>query len=174
MGDSCRLFAAAAVVVAVVAVSTEARADRVIDGNRLYELCRPNGRSSTFCGDYVLSIADAMMVGMDRLHSKWPDRRPGGRCGDEVCRDASRETRISGIGAGRRSPCRGLPVPLMDEPIPAIDPAEARRCTVCGEHASYGFSPLGFPLQPAEAWYCGSHRHQGERAWAARYRHGTA
>jgi hypothetical protein len=41
---------------------------------------------------------------------------------------------------------------------------------VCGEDAAYGFGPPGFPLQPAEAWYCGAHRAEGERAWAARYR----
>jgi hypothetical protein len=53
---------------------------------------------------------------------------------------------------------------------PTLDPPESRRCAVCGEGASYGFSPPGFPLQPAEAWYCGTHREEGERAWAARYR----
>jgi hypothetical protein len=26
--------------------------------------------------------------------------------------------------------------------------------------------PPGFPLQPAEAWYCGAHRHEGE--WPGR------
>jgi hypothetical protein len=40
---------------------------------------------------------------------------------------------------------------------------------VCGEGAPYGFGPPGFPLQPAEAWYCGTHREEGERVWAARY-----
>jgi hypothetical protein len=58
----------------------------------------------------------------------------------------------------------------MDEPTPILDPPESYRCTICGEGASYGFGPPGFPLQPAEAWYCGSHREEGERAWAARYR----
>ena len=59
----------------------------------------------------------------------------------------------------------------MDEPIPSVDPPESRRCAICGETASYyGFSPPGFPLQPAEAWYCGAHRQEGERAWTARYR----
>ena len=49
----------------------------------------------------------------------------------------------------------------MDEPIrPTLDPLESRRCAVCGEGASYGFGAPGFPLQPAEAWYCG--RHEGE------------
>ena len=52
----------------------------------------------------------------------------------------------------------------MHEPIPEIDPPESRRCAICGETASYyGFSPPGFPLQPAEAWYCGAHRQEGER-----------
>jgi hypothetical protein len=59
----------------------------------------------------------------------------------------------------------------MDEPIcSTLDPSESRRCAVCGEGAPYGFGPPGFPLQPAEAWYCGSHREEGERLWAARYR----
>jgi hypothetical protein len=62
-GDLRRLFAAGTVITAMVAVSTEARADRFVDGNRLYELCRPNSRSSEFCDDYVLSVADALMVG---------------------------------------------------------------------------------------------------------------
>ena len=58
----------------------------------------------------------------------------------------------------------------MDEPSPKIVPLESRLCAICGEPwASYGFSPPGFPLQPAEAWYCGTHRPEGERAWAARY-----
>jgi hypothetical protein len=55
-----------------------------------------------------------------------------------------------------------------------IDPPAMRRCAVCGEGASYGFGPPGFSLQPAEAWYCGAHRHEGERVWAARYRPGAA
>jgi hypothetical protein len=59
----------------------------------------------------------------------------------------------------------------MDEPVPpTLDPPEGHRCALCGEHAAYGFGPPGFSLQPAEAWYCGTHRHEGERAWAARYR----
>ena len=58
----------------------------------------------------------------------------------------------------------------MDEPVtPILDPSESRRCAMCGEHASYGFSPPGFPLRQAEAWYCVTHRDHGERAWAARY-----
>ena len=58
----------------------------------------------------------------------------------------------------------------MDEPMaPDVDPPESRRCAVCGEYASYGFSPPGFPLQPAEARYCGTHRDHGDQRWAARY-----
>jgi len=81
MGDNCRLFAAGAVVVAVVAVGPEARADRGIDGNRLYELYRPNSRSSPFCGDYVLSIADALMMG--RV-GRWTACIPSGVTDDQV------------------------------------------------------------------------------------------
>ena len=58
----------------------------------------------------------------------------------------------------------------MDEPTPETPSSEGRRCAVCGESAPYGFGPPGFPLQPAEAWYCGAHREEGERVWAARYR----
>jgi hypothetical protein len=49
---------------------------------------------------------------------------------------------------------------------PSLD---LRRCAVCGKLAPYRFGPSGFPLQPAEAWYCGTHRDEGERLWAARY-----
>jgi hypothetical protein len=60
---------------------------------------------------------------------------------------------------------------MMDEPSnPEITPPEGRRCPVCGEAARPGFGPPGFPLEPAQAWYCGTHRREGERAWAARYR----
>jgi hypothetical protein len=59
---------------------------------------------------------------------------------------------------------------MMDEPPPELDPPEPRRCAICGEPwASYGFAPPG-STQPAEAWYCGTHRQDGERAWATRYR----
>jgi hypothetical protein len=55
----------------------------------------------------------------------------------------------------------------MDEPPPPpVDPPSPRRCAVCGEDAAFGFGPPG----SAEAWYCGTHRQDGERAWAARYR----
>jgi hypothetical protein len=60
--------------------------------------------------------------------------------------------------------------PMADDPFPDITPPEIRRCVICGEGAAFGFGPPGFPLQPAEAWYCGTHRPEGERAWAARYR----
>ena len=53
---------------------------------------------------------------------------------------------------------------------PEFDPPpESRRCAVCREAASYGFGPPG-GFGPAEAWYCGPHREEGERRWAARYR----
>lgn len=59
----------------------------------------------------------------------------------------------------------------MDDPVPPqIDPPESRRCAVCGEGAAYGFGAPGSPAQPVEAWYCGSHREEGERVWTARYR----
>jgi len=58
----------------------------------------------------------------------------------------------------------------MDEPITDIDLPESRSCTVCGERASFGFGPPGNPALEAEAWYCGAHREEGERAWTARYR----
>jgi hypothetical protein len=59
----------------------------------------------------------------------------------------------------------------MDEPIPPeIEPPESHRCAVCGERAAYGFGPPGGISQPAEGWYCGGHREEGEQAWAARYR----
>jgi hypothetical protein len=60
----------------------------------------------------------------------------------------------------------------MDDPFPDINPRpEAiRRCAVCGERASFGFGPPGATQADAEAWYCGAHREEGERLWAARYR----
>ena len=58
----------------------------------------------------------------------------------------------------------------MDEPTPFLDPPESHRCTVCGEGASFGFGAPGSPARPVEAWYCGSHREEGERLWTARYR----
>jgi hypothetical protein len=58
----------------------------------------------------------------------------------------------------------------MDEPTPIPDSPVSHRCAVCGDVAAHGFGPPGFPPQPAEAWYCGTHRGEGERAWAARYR----
>jgi hypothetical protein len=62
-------------------------------------------------------------------------------------------------------------VGVMDEPTPPLDPPALRRCAICGEPwASYGFGPPGNPAQAAEAWYCGTHREEGERRWSARYR----
>ena len=58
----------------------------------------------------------------------------------------------------------------MEEPIPEITSPESRRCAVCGERASFGFGAPGNPALEAEAWYCGAHREDGERAWTARYR----
>jgi len=82
-----RLFAAGVVLMAVMAAGAEARADRAIDGNRLYDLCRPNSRSSTFCGDYVLSIADALMLG--RV-GRWTACLPIGVTDDQVIDVAER------------------------------------------------------------------------------------
>jgi hypothetical protein len=57
----------------------------------------------------------------------------------------------------------------MDEAELNVDPPrENRHCAVCGAvHASFGFGPPG--SLAAELWYCGQHRQDGERAWAARY-----
>jgi hypothetical protein len=55
----------------------------------------------------------------------------------------------------------------MDEPT---QHPEIHHCVTCGEIATYGFgAPGSGPVQPAETWYCGQHRHDGERRWAARY-----
>jgi hypothetical protein len=37
-------------------------------------------------------------------------------------------------------------------------------------HIDVIMAGAGVAVGPAEAWYCGPHRHEGERAWAARYR----
>lgn len=57
----------------------------------------------------------------------------------------------------------------MDELITGIDLSERRRCTACGEKASFGFGPPGSPALDADAWYCGAHQAEGERLWAAAY-----
>jgi hypothetical protein len=58
----------------------------------------------------------------------------------------------------------------MDDPTPDIAPPDIRRCAICGEpRASYGFGPPGSPAQAAEAWYCATHREEGDRRWTARY-----
>lgn len=51
----------------------------------------------------------------------------------------------------------------MDEPIPEMDRPEIRRCAVCGERASFDFGPPGGTALDADAWYCGTHRDEGER-----------
>jgi hypothetical protein len=51
----------------------------------------------------------------------------------------------------------------MDEPITGTDSSERRRCTVCGEKASFGFGPPGSPALDADAWYCGAHQAEGDR-----------
>jgi hypothetical protein len=58
----------------------------------------------------------------------------------------------------------------MDEPTPIFDPPEGHRCAVCGEGARYYFGAPASPSHTAEGWYCGTYLHEGERAWAARYR----
>ena len=56
-----------------------------------------------------------------------------------------------------------------DDTTPHVDPPrEARHCAICGATAYYGFGPPG--VLPADAWYCGDHLEEGERAWSARYR----
>lgn len=59
---------------------------------------------------------------------------------------------------------------MMDEPITEMAAPESRRCKVCGERASFGFRPPGNLALDADAWYCGAHREEGERACTARYR----
>jgi hypothetical protein len=65
----------------------------------------------------------------------------------------------------------------MDEPVtPLLAPwrAAAARCAASPRpmFGPPGFPPKaqgsGTPLQPAEAWYCGTHPREGERTWAAR------
>ena len=60
----------------------------------------------------------------------------------------------------------------MSDPFPDITPPVVRRCVFCGEVASYGFGPPGSSELDADAWYCGTHREEGERLWTARYRGG--
>ena len=59
---------------------------------------------------------------------------------------------------------------MDDSPTPEITPLVSRRCAVCSERASFGFGPPGNPALDANAWYCGAHREEGERAWMALYR----
>lgn len=82
-----RLLTAGALMIAVMAVGAGARADRFVDGNRLYELCRPNSRSSSFCGDFVMGVANALMVG--RV-GHWTACIPNGVTDDQVIDVATR------------------------------------------------------------------------------------
>jgi hypothetical protein len=59
---------------------------------------------------------------------------------------------------------------MTDDPFPEITPPETRRCAICRESAAFGFGPPGNPAVDPAAWYCGTHREDGERAWTARYR----
>ena len=70
----------------------------------------------------------------------------------------------------RSCPCREA-----GEPARAVmngrwmNQQESRLC-VYGESASFGFGPPGIPSLDAEAWYCDTHRQEGEQVWTARYR----
>ena len=110
-----RLVTAFAVVAAVVAVSTGARADRAVDGDRLYELCQPNSRSSTLCGDYVLSVADALMLG--RV-GRWTACLPVGVTDDQVI-DAA-EQFLEAHPARRCSAAFGLVAQALAEAYPCL------------------------------------------------------
>jgi hypothetical protein len=76
---------------------------------------------------------------------------------------------VPGAGQNFDLPPAGVRENSMDELGPEIDSPEPRRCAICGETAPYGFGPPGGPAQPADAWYCGTHRLEGERRWAPRY-----
>ena len=65
-GDLRRLFAAGAVVAAVMAVSAGARAD-FRDGNQLYANCTSlNAGDQVFCLGYIAAISDAAQGPPDR------------------------------------------------------------------------------------------------------------
>jgi hypothetical protein len=108
-----QLFTAGAVIAAVLAVSTKARADRLVDGNRLYELCTPNSRSSEFCDDYVLSVADALMVG--RVGG-WTACIPNSVTGNQVVDVVKRF--LEAHPAKRRSAAFGLVAEALAEGFP--------------------------------------------------------
>ena len=40
---------------------------------------------------------------------------------------------------------------MTDDPFPAINPPEGRRCTVCGESTAFGFGAPGNPALEADA-----------------------
>ena len=84
-----------------------------VDGDKLYELCSPNSRSSTPCDDYVLSVADALMLG--RV-GRWTACIPSGVTDDQAVDVATRflETHL----AKRGSPALGLVAEALAEAFP--------------------------------------------------------
>ena len=105
-----RLFAA---VVAVAAVAAGSAGARALDGNRLYELCRPNSRSSEFCDDYVMNIAERLMVG--RV-AGWTACIPAHLTDDQVV-DAAKQF-LEAHPARRRSAALGLVAEALAEAYP--------------------------------------------------------
>ena len=61
MGDSCRLFAAGAVVVAVVVAANAGARAEFMEGNDLYDACT-SPDSKLVCLGYVMAIADAVQA----------------------------------------------------------------------------------------------------------------
>lgn len=59
---------------------------------------------------------------------------------------------------------------MANDNQPSGDPPESYSCAICGARAPYGFGSPATPVQPADAWYCATHREEGERRWATRYR----
>ena len=108
-----QLFTAAAMVIVATGFGAEARVDRFVDGNRLYELCRPNSRSSSFCGDYVMSVADALMVG--RV-GHWTACIPNHVTGEQVLDVATRF--LEAHPAERPHPARELVAESLAEAFP--------------------------------------------------------
>jgi hypothetical protein len=108
--DLRRLFAAVAAIAAVMAGSAEAKA---LDGNRLYDLCRPNSRSSEFCDDYVMNIAERLMVG--RV-AGWTACIPTHLTDDHVV-DAAKQF-LEAHPARRRSAALGLVAEALAKAFP--------------------------------------------------------
>jgi hypothetical protein len=108
--DLRQLFAAVAAIAAVMAGGAEARA---LDGNRLYDLCRPNSRSSEFCDDYVMNIAERLMVG--RV-AGWTACIPAHLTDDQVV-DAVKQF-LEAHPARRRSAALGLVAEALAEAFP--------------------------------------------------------